>query len=204
MPKTDGYKTRQRILQESETLFAEKGFNGTSIDVIAKAAGVNKGLIYYHFKNKQDIMMSIFQNIIDELEETVHQTLPDLASIENVDSLQQKIRAEIQYLENRKTILSILLMEAIKADGNSDFLFRCAEIVARIDLKTGDAAMVPADDQKQDIRYLLHEFFTGFMPVVSFVVMQDKWCRYFNCKKDEAMDYFLESFAKTHLKEHFD
>jgi AcrR family transcriptional regulator len=202
MPKTDGYKTRQRILQESETLFAEKGFNGTSIDLIAKAAGVNKGLIYYHFKNKQDIMMSIFQNIITELEESVRQTVPGSVSMDNLDSLQQKIRMEIQYLENRKKILSILLMEALKADGHSDFLFRCAEIVARIELKTGNAAMVPADNQKQDLRYLLHEFFTGFMPVVAFVVMQDKWCSYFDCKKDKAMDYFLDSFARTHLKEH--
>ena len=56
MPKTDGYKTRQKILQEAEDLFSEKGFNGTSIDMIAKAAGINKGLIYYHFKNKHDIL----------------------------------------------------------------------------------------------------------------------------------------------------
>ncbi len=202
MPKTDGYKTRQKILQEAEDLFSEKGFNGTSIDMIAKAAGINKGLIYYHFKNKHDIMLSIFQTVISELEDMVMRPSVSSDSAELTESLQEKIRTEIEYLRNRKKIITLLLMEGIKSGGNSDFLFQCAEIVARIEHQLGGKTKVKTQDNGQDTHYLLHEFFTGFIPVVTFIAMQDKWCSYFNCTKEEAFEYFIESFTRTHLKEH--
>ncbi len=204
MPKTDGYKTRLRIIQAAETLFAEKGFNGTSIDMIARAAGVNKGLIYYHFKNKQDIMISIFKNVISELEDRVIRPSVNSDAVNITESLQKKIRAEIEYLKNRKKIITLLLMEGIKSGGSSDFLFQCAEIVARIEHQHGGKAKAgaKAPDHVPDTHYLLHEFFTRFIPVITFIVMQDKWCEYFNCAKEKALDYFLESFSQTHLKEH--
>ena len=202
MPQTDGYKTRLRILQEAEALFAEKGFNGTSIDMIAQAAGINKGLIYYHFKNKRDIMVSIFQNVIAELEDMVIRPAANSDTSESIESLQEKIRMEINYLRDRKKIITLLLMEGIKSDGNSDFLFQCAEIVARIEHQLGGKSKMKEQGHVQDTHYLLHEFFTGFIPVVTFIIMQDKWCSYFNCTKDEAFDYFIESFSNTHLKDH--
>ena len=51
MPKKDSYKTKEKILKVSQELFAKNGFNGTSVNQIAKAANVNKALIYYHFKD---------------------------------------------------------------------------------------------------------------------------------------------------------
>ena len=47
-----GEQTKQKILNVAGELFAENGFDGTSVDSIANAAGVNKALIYYHFKDK--------------------------------------------------------------------------------------------------------------------------------------------------------
>ena len=85
MPKTDGYKTRAKILVVAENLFAKKGFNGTCIDMIAKAAKVNKGLIYYHFKDKEDIVLSIFQNIINEIGDNVNVQYDD--QIDDVTSM---------------------------------------------------------------------------------------------------------------------
>ena len=47
-----GEKTRQKILDAAERLFADQGFDATSVESIAAAAGVNKALIYYYFKDK--------------------------------------------------------------------------------------------------------------------------------------------------------
>ena len=51
MPRRDGRKTRRKILDQAEELFFKNGFNATSVDSIAQAAGVNKALIYYYFKS---------------------------------------------------------------------------------------------------------------------------------------------------------
>ncbi len=58
-------ETSQRILNQAMRIFLEKGYHGTSIDEITKAAGLTKGALYWHFKNKEDLL----RRIIDEHEE---------------------------------------------------------------------------------------------------------------------------------------
>ncbi len=204
MPKTDGYKTKEKILKVAEQLFAEKGFNGTSIDKIAKTAGVNKGLIYYHFKDKKDIVVSIFKGIINEIAQSVRIAVPEEETELDDLHLQQKIKAEIEFCRNRKKIISVMIMEALKADGNADFLFECAEMVIQQEMDGIQKKIKGADplDPEDRVRYLLHEFFTGFIPIVSFVSLQEKWCKYFGCDQEKALDYFIESFTQTHIKGH--
>jgi AcrR family transcriptional regulator len=56
-------KTRESLLSECLVLFAERGFTNTSIDDIARAAGVTKGAIYWHFKSKDDLFDAILERI---------------------------------------------------------------------------------------------------------------------------------------------
>lgn len=62
-------KTKQKILESSLRLFAERGYHGTSISDIAEAAGISKGLAYNYFDSKQQLVESIFQQIIELGEE---------------------------------------------------------------------------------------------------------------------------------------
>ncbi|MDN5562898.1 MAG: TetR/AcrR family transcriptional regulator [Luteococcus sp.] len=55
-------ETRRRIIQAASELFAEQGYTGTSMDQIAKSAGVSKGTIFYNYKNKADL----FEHLISE------------------------------------------------------------------------------------------------------------------------------------------
>jgi AcrR family transcriptional regulator len=205
MPKTDGYKTKEKIMAVAEQLFAEKGFNGTSIDKIARNAGVNKGLIYYHFKDKQDIVVSIFRGILKEIDQSVGKSFQDQHYKDDDLSLQQKIRDEIEFCARRRKIISVMLMEALKTDGNADFLFQCAEMVIQQEMdgipkKVTGAAFLNAENRT---RYFLYEFFTGFMPIIAFVSLQEKWSKYFGCDNEKALDYFIEAFTQTHIKAHF-
>jgi len=45
MPKKDGDLTKNKILAVAEEMFSEKGFDGTSVEQIARTAGINKALI---------------------------------------------------------------------------------------------------------------------------------------------------------------
>ncbi|MEE9431789.1 MAG: TetR/AcrR family transcriptional regulator [Melioribacteraceae bacterium] len=61
--------TRHSILENALELFAEKGFKGTSISDIAKAAGVSKGLTYNYFKSKNDLMFAVFSLLEEKMGE---------------------------------------------------------------------------------------------------------------------------------------
>ncbi len=59
--------TRERIIEVSLELFAQRGFSGVSVRDIAKAVGVRESALYKHFKNKQDIL----DRIITEMQERI-------------------------------------------------------------------------------------------------------------------------------------
>ena len=48
--------TKEKILYAALTLFAENGYNGTSVEQIAKAVGIKAPSLYKHFKGKEDIL----------------------------------------------------------------------------------------------------------------------------------------------------
>jgi AcrR family transcriptional regulator len=53
-------ETKERILDTAERLFAERGFEATSIRDITSAAGVNLASINYHFRTKQELIAAVF------------------------------------------------------------------------------------------------------------------------------------------------
>jgi AcrR family transcriptional regulator len=53
-------KSREKILSAALELFANKGYDATSIDSIAKKAGISKGLIYNYFESKKSVLLAIF------------------------------------------------------------------------------------------------------------------------------------------------
>ena len=55
----NGVSTRKNILLVCRKLFLEKGFHETSYDDISQAAHVNRGSIYYHFKEKENIRYEV-------------------------------------------------------------------------------------------------------------------------------------------------
>lgn len=48
-------KTKRKIFETSMKLFAEKGYDATSIEEITATVGVAKGTLYYHFSSKEEI-----------------------------------------------------------------------------------------------------------------------------------------------------
>lgn len=65
-------KTKRKIFETSMKLFAEKGYDATSIEEITATVGVAKGTLYYHFSSKEEIFnflveegMKLLQNSID-------------------------------------------------------------------------------------------------------------------------------------------
>mgnify|MGYP001813029574 FL=1 len=58
---------RERILKAAIKVFAKNGFYATRVSEIAKAAGVADGTIYLYFKNKDDVLITIFQDGLQQL-----------------------------------------------------------------------------------------------------------------------------------------
>jgi len=60
-------KKRQGILSQSAILFAEHGFTGTSITMIADACGVSKALMYHYYRSKDAVLFALLQDHLQNL-----------------------------------------------------------------------------------------------------------------------------------------
>lgn len=61
--KEDAQATRNQILDTAEQVFQEKGVSHTTLAEIAKAAGLTRGAIYWHFKNKLDLFQAMMDRV---------------------------------------------------------------------------------------------------------------------------------------------
>lgn len=64
--KRDIERTRRRILDAAAKEFAEHGRRGARVDDIARRARVNKAMIYYIFKSKDDLHLAVFESLFEE------------------------------------------------------------------------------------------------------------------------------------------
>src|SRR5262245_60704483 len=62
---------RKELMAIAIDCFARYGYQGTSIERIASAAGVTKGALYYHFRDKEELLFAAVQDRIAEFEQRI-------------------------------------------------------------------------------------------------------------------------------------
>ena len=67
--KEEAQATRSHILDTAELVFEQRGVSGTSLHEIAKAAGLTRGAIYWHFEDKADLFNAMMERAKMPLEE---------------------------------------------------------------------------------------------------------------------------------------
>jgi TetR/AcrR family transcriptional regulator, acrAB operon repressor len=67
--KEEARETRNRILDTAEQVFVKKGVSNTSLAMLAEAAGVTRGAIYWHFRNKADLFDAMMSRVVLPMEE---------------------------------------------------------------------------------------------------------------------------------------
>ena len=102
-------KTKRKIFETSMKLFAEKGYDATSIEEITATVGVAKGTLYYNFKGKEEI----FKFVIDEGMKVIKSEVLD-AIKEISDPLEKlKISAKVQlrYVYKNKELFRVIMSQ---------------------------------------------------------------------------------------------
>jgi AcrR family transcriptional regulator len=113
--------TRDRILDEAEKLFAERGLAGTAVRDIGRAANLTPGSLYNHFAGKQDLYEAVIERGVRPLLEVV-QSLPAREhSAENIDDA---INAIMNHLAAHPRIARLIHHEVISGGDSLKGLVR--------------------------------------------------------------------------------
>lgn len=68
--KEEAQETRNRLLDTAEHIFSVRGVSRTSLAEVAEAAGVTRGAVYWHFKNKADLFGAMMERVTGPLAQT--------------------------------------------------------------------------------------------------------------------------------------
>ena len=96
---------KQYILEIASNLFSERGFEKTSVASICDKAAVSKGLVYHHFKSKNEILIAIYEQSTQEMVKMGR----DSVQKKPKEKLEEIINAVFMQLENNKLFLKLNL-----------------------------------------------------------------------------------------------
>ncbi len=198
-------EAKQKILNAAEKIFAEKGYDGARVNEIAKAAGVNKALIYYYFNSKEDILVSLFSSLIDEVTgmfkgysaEELESLFAGENSGENFDGFVENI---LDYVLAKKDILKVAMIESIKSGTKDSIIIKTGEIILDPEIKAISHYKKMGDEFLKQL--LVTEFFTAFIPIINYIIFEDSFSDYFEINKENLRGYFINAFKQTHLVYH--
>jgi len=95
--KMSTHNTKEQILNTAREIFAESGYEGARMDLIAQRAGVNKAGIYYHIGGKERLYEMVLQTTFSVMFNRVAR------AVDAQDTPQEKLRAYVRgFLRNMK------------------------------------------------------------------------------------------------------
>ncbi len=100
---------RERILQAAISVFAERGFYNAKMEDIARAAGVAVGTTYLYFENKDDLMISIFEEEMAPIIKRMREAMA--AQSTATEKLAAFIRSHLQFVERNPDMAHLLEVE---------------------------------------------------------------------------------------------
>lgn len=97
---------RRAILQAALRLFVRQGYEHTSIEQIAEEAELSKGLVYFYFESKDQILATLIEETYEELHRLLQERLSPLT--EPVEKLRVFIETEIAFYGERQDLFRLI------------------------------------------------------------------------------------------------
>ncbi len=107
--KKDDRDKNSRIIEAATRVFAEKGFFKATVSDVARAAEVAEGTIYLYFKNKDDLLISIFESSMDMFIREMEQELAGVSDVK--ERLRRLITLHLSLVESHSALAQVLHVE---------------------------------------------------------------------------------------------
>lgn len=186
------------ILQVAEKLFAEKGFDGTSVREIAKLANINIAMISYYFGSKEKLLESIVLHRIGNmglrLENLLHEDISPILKIERI------IEYYILQVNKNKHIHQIVNLEI--SNKKRDINFDSFKDLKKNNLKIVTSIVNEGQKQglfKPDVNVaLLSPLIIGSL--VYFNMNKSLYGDLFGLKTEEDFDNYIKTELLQHIQ----
>jgi AcrR family transcriptional regulator len=197
-------ESKARILSTAEEIFSEVGFDKARVDDIASEAGVNKALIYYYFKSKDEILEVLFSGLVEDARRMLVKCMEGMPDVIGGDNYKNLFDAYINFVIEKRKILKVAVAESVKSSSGISVVMELGNLIINAEIdsirKAYEAKGLHFPNDKKEM--LVMEFFSGLMPFLCFALFKDQWESYYQMSEKELCDNFYKVFMKTHLAAH--
>jgi AcrR family transcriptional regulator len=140
-----GKERREQLLNIGRRLFAERGFEGTSIEEIAAKAGVSKPVVYEHFGGKE----GLYAVVVDrEVERLLTMATALLDGDHNMPKFEGAAISLLKYIEDNADGFRILVRDSHPGSGTGTFATLLSDIAGQVEYSVRDYLADRGQDPK--------------------------------------------------------
>jgi AcrR family transcriptional regulator len=126
-----GAQRREQLIEIGRRLFAEKGFEGTTVEEIAATAEVSKPVIYEHFGGKEGLYAVVVDREIQKLLSAVTEALS--APLHPRDLLERAAFALLDYIESSTDGFRILVRDSPPGQSTGSFASLISDVASQVE-----------------------------------------------------------------------
>jgi len=113
-PRLPAAERRSQLIDAAMAIFAAEGFQKTTMDAVASAAGVTKPVLYQHFPSKRDLFLELLRVVGRHLTDMVGRATADITSPRG--QVERGFRAYFHFVGSRTDEFRLLFGEGVRVD----------------------------------------------------------------------------------------
>jgi len=194
--------TRLKVIEAATEEFAGKGLAGARVDNIARSAGVNKAMIYYHFSSKENLYRIIIETHIEKIVAVLSLAVEPSADMESsLLALSQRYHAVfgsdhrfprilMHELAGGGSIFKEVMIKNIRQRGFP------ARMVQKIEEGIGAGIFRPVDPRQAMISFLgMNLFYLLVSPIFSLMLEIEDEEEFLQRRPNQIVDIFLRGLV---------
>ena len=100
-------RTKRKIFEAAMDLFAQKGYDGTSVEEITSVVGIAKGTLYYHFSSKEEILYFLVEEGMNLLKNSIEIKTKNFKS--SVDKIKAVVLIQIKSIVKYENLITLVI-----------------------------------------------------------------------------------------------
>jgi TetR/AcrR family transcriptional regulator len=185
------HDTEQKILEAAKTVFHKKGFEGARMQEIADEAGINKALLHYYYRTKENLFDAVFQAAFREIFTRLFTTFE--ADVPFEEKLTNLIREYIVFLQGNSYIPGFILAEMNQNPQKIIDVFKSAPIPPSMLFERMKILMKDAKFENTDFR----DLFINILALCIFPIVARPMLQHIFEFSDEQYNEFIENRKKV-------
>lgn len=131
-PRMTGRQRREQLVVVGRSLFAQKGYNATSVEEVAAKAGVSKPIVYEHFEGKEGLYAVIVDRETDHLLRVLEDALHDVHQHPRV-LVEKAALAFLTYIEENEDGFQILVRDSPASQTSGTYSALLVDVASQVE-----------------------------------------------------------------------